>query len=147
MKTTEQINQITNMKSLLSKLVEEHKATKKVARMSSNNPEYSVSQTGSAQWKDVLERQHLCVIYTAYFILRHYFENEAAVDAYIDDVLAHLKKEKQQYSYSLKFFGYDSSKLDGNSRWSSYGSFKEAVKGCLRCIEIYAKEHKPKGAE
>ena len=147
MKTTEQINQIKNMKGLIAKLVEEHKATKKVARMSSNDPEFSYSKTGSAQCKDVLERQHLHVIYTAYYILRHYFENEAAIDAYIDDVFAHLRKEKQNCSYSLKFFGYDSTNLEGKSKCDSYGEFKEAVKGCLKCIEIYTKEYKPESSE
>lgn len=141
MKTTEQINQIKNMKSLIAEMVAEHKSTKSVARMSSKDEKYSSWKTASAQGKSVAECESLLVVYTAYYVLRHYFEDKAAVDQYIASVYLHLRAEKQNKRYPMSYFGVEPTAMQG---WHSTCGFHQAVKCCIECIEKYTEQHQEK---
>jgi len=97
MKSIEKINQVQTLKSLIAKKVDNHKATKKIARMSSLDKDFNEYNTSRAQWTFTSERCELFIMYTAYYILRHDLD-DAAAKAYIENVHNTLRADKR-YSY------------------------------------------------
>lgn len=123
MKTTEQINQIKTLKSLIADMVAEHKATKQ-------------NEGWSSSYRQ--QRLPLFVAYTAYYMLRHGIENQ---DEYIDSVLENMRPENRDRTYYLCFFGFDSH-VNRHGWNSCYGNLKEAVNACIECLNKYIEANK-----
>jgi hypothetical protein len=100
MKSIEKINQVQTLKSLIAKRVDNHKATKKVARMSSLDDEFSLYATAQAQANYLSECSELFVLYTTYYILRHDLSEEAR-QTFIQRVYDQLRPEKKNSHYRL----------------------------------------------
>jgi hypothetical protein len=94
MKSIEKFNQVKTLKSLIAKKVDNHKATKKIARMSSLSKDFNEYNTSRAQWTFMSERCELFVMYTAYYILRHDLDDAATKD-YFEQVYNQLRPEKR----------------------------------------------------
>jgi len=142
MKTTEQMVQIRTLKSLIANLVETHKTTKAVARMSSNADGFSYSKTADAQIDFRAERMNLFIMYTAYYILRHGVEN---IDEYVNALKAQLKPEKQirdkENCYTMEFFGFKETREVGRGWKVSHGNLNDAVKACISCLNQYIEKN------
>jgi hypothetical protein len=108
MKTTEQINQIKTLKGIIAEYVNNHKETKRIARMSSNAEGYNVWKTGSAQTQYAGETDTLFILYTVYYILRHDVED---IDAYAEKLSESLKPWKREKNYCFETFGFKNSVL------------------------------------
>jgi len=123
MKTTEEMVQIRTLKTLIAEMVAAHKSTKST---------YGKGSTYSE------ERRQLFVVYTAYYILRHYLDNP---DEFIANTVANLREENRNRNYRFEFFGYTAPK---QVRYFSsyYGDLKEAVNACIECLNKYIKNHK-----
>lgn len=102
MKSIEKFNQVQTLKSLIAKKVDNHKATKKIARMSSLNKDFNEYTTSCAQGNFMSERCELFIMYTAYYILRHYLD-DAATKEYFEQVYNQLKPKKR---YTREYFEY-----------------------------------------
>lgn len=142
MKTTEQMVQIRTLKSLIANLVETHKTTKAVARMSSNADGFSYSKTADAQIDFRAERMNLFIMYTAYYILRHGVEN---IDEYVNALKAQLKPEKQirdkEKCFTMEFFGFKETRDLGPGWKVSHGTLNDAVKACISCLNQYIEKN------
>ena len=142
MKTTEQMVQIRTLKSLIANLVETHKTTKAVARMSSNADGFSYSKTADAQNDFRYERIQLFIMYTAYYILRHGVDD---IDEYVNALKPQLKTEKQirdkEQCYTMAFFGFKETR-DLVPAWKvSRGNLNDSVKACISCLNQYIKKN------
>ena len=142
MKTQEQMVQIRTLKSLITKMVESHKATKVVARMSSNAEGFILYKTAHAQNDFCYERIQLFISYIAYYILRHGVEN---IDEYVNALKAQLKPEKKirdkENCYTMEFFGFKETREIGPGWKVSHGSLNDAVKACISCLNQYIEKN------
>ena len=134
MKTTEQINQIKTLKAYIAELVDAHKSTKKIARMSSNAEGFSYSATGRAQWKYSDESEELFVLYTVYYILRHNVEN---IEEYAENLFRTLKPWKQEKHFGFVTFGMSNSVLSYPSYQSTGKTFADTLKITIQFLDKY----------
>ena len=105
MKTTEQINRIKTLKRLIAQMVSEHKSTKVIARMSSNDPKYNYWNTCKAYGTYQEERQRLFVAYTLLHMLRHDITDVKSYAATVLETLTELKQnEYDSWGWPLWLF-------------------------------------------
>jgi len=135
MKTTEQINRIKTLKRLIAEMVDGHKSTKEIARMSSNDAKYNSWNASCAQASYTNERQRLFVAYTLIYMLRHDIEN---VEEYAEEVLGQLTTTKRdEYGYRQ----WPVWILPEKGVYGTKKTLKDSLESCLSRLDTYIAEH------
>lgn len=135
MKTTQQINRIKTLKRLIAEMVDGHKSTKEIARMSSNDAKYNSWNTSYAQASYTNERQRLFVAYTLIHMLRHDIEN---VEEYAEEALSKLTTTKKtEYEYRR----WPVWIIPEKGEYGSKASLKDSLESCLTRLDSYIAEH------
>ena len=135
MKTTQQINRIKTLKRLIAEMVDGHKSTKEIARMSSNDAKYNSWSTSCAQASYTNERQRLFVAYTLIHMLRHNIED---VEEYAEKVLGQLTTTKRdEYGYRQ----WPVWILPEKGVYDTKMTLKDSLRSCLSRLDTYIAEH------